>query len=520
MEVSVGRVGEWESGRVGEWESGRAGERESGRVDRILVVDDEKTIRLVFQSTLYRAGYEVVVAEDAREGLEALDRESFDVVVADIILPRMTGIDLLEQIRRKDPDLPVILITGEPNLETATEALRLGAYDYISKPINRQSLIHLVTRAVEKKRLLDEKKRLEADLRRKYIETEEMYGLIFRSVKAGIYQCEPDLEGRLTLINQAGAEILGYASPEEVIGRRAIDFYVDSEERTRLIESLKTKKMVNGAVLRLRRADGQEIDIELTCNLMMDEKGNPLYLHGIFRDISERKRLEQEMIQAEKFNLIGHIASGLAHEIGTPLNVISGTAEYLMMDIKGDNLMRVELEAILHQTTRITELIKRLLSLTRPSEDHFEAISLERPLKQALRFLEYRLQKEQIQHVTSFEPDLPPILGSSDQLEQVFLNLFVNAWHAMPQGGTLTISTQHVAEGAQIIVSDTGHGIAPEHLSRIFDPFFTTKGRDKGSGLGLAVTHRIVTNHAGTIEVVSKVNQGTTFTLTFPKAAK
>jgi PAS domain S-box-containing protein len=245
-------------------------------------------------------------------------------------------------------------------------------------------------------------------------------------------------------------------------------------------------------------------------------------------DVTDRVSLTQEVQQAEKLAVVGQLAAGIAHQIGTPLNVISGSAEYLMMEW-GDQPRPQELEIIIAQTDRITKLIQQLLNFARPAHLELRPVSLNELLQEVLSLTEHQIAKENIQITTEFQPDLPPIVADANQLEQAFLNIVINAWHAMPQGGRLLLRTRLVPAGErprrvgrpepaglEVVFSDTGMGIAPEHMPRIFDPFFSTKGVGKGTGLGLAISRRIVEDHHGRIDVDSAVGHGARFSIWFP----
>lgn len=246
-------------------------------------------------------------------------------------------------------------------------------------------------------------------------------------------------------------------------------------------------------------------------------------------DVTERVALEREVQQAEKLAVVGQLAAGIAHQIGTPLNVISGSAEYLMMEWGPDRPRPRELEIIVAQTDRITKLIQQLLNFARPTRIAVQPVKLNDLLREILGLTEHQIAKERITVTTDLQADLPAIAGDENQLEQAFLNIVINAWHAMPAGGRLTLRTRTVSAGdlprragrpappaVEVIIADTGIGIPAEHLPRIFDPFFSTKGVGRGTGLGLAITRRIVEDHRGTIEVASEVGRGTTFTIRLP----
>ena len=244
----------------------------------------------------------------------------------------------------------------------------------------------------------------------------------------------------------------------------------------------------------------------------------------IVDDITERIDLESQLSQAEKLSSIGLLAAGVAHEVNTPLAVISSYAQMLAKQVHGDDRQSGLLEKITKQTFRASEIVNSLLNFSRTSGTEFADVDLNRVIKDTLTLLEHQFKTARISVQQDLYPDLPTIHGNTGKLQQVFLNLFLNAKDAMPGGGTLTISTVN-GHRVQVKVSDTGTGIAQEHIHRIYDPFFTTKSKPKtghsgGTGLGLSVTYGIIQEHAGKIRVDSTPGHGTTFIMEFPLVRK
>jgi two-component system, NtrC family, sensor kinase len=245
----------------------------------------------------------------------------------------------------------------------------------------------------------------------------------------------------------------------------------------------------------------------------------------IVDDITERIELESQLTQAEKLSSIGLLAAGVAHEVNTPLAVISSYAQMLSKQISDDPKLAALLDKITRQTFRASEIVNSLLNFSRTSATEFTDVNLNKVLSETLTLLEHQLKISKIKIDTELYDGLPTIHGNAGKLQQVFLNLFLNARDAMAgNGGKLHISTSN---GSSVVVSisDTGSGIAPEHLNRIYDPFFTTKnvpreGQARGTGLGLAVTYGIIQEHAGKIRVDSAPGKGTTFHLEFPLIRK
>jgi signal transduction histidine kinase len=239
----------------------------------------------------------------------------------------------------------------------------------------------------------------------------------------------------------------------------------------------------------------------------------------IFDDVTDRAELERKLVQADKLSSIGLLAAGVAHEVNTPLAVISTYAQMLAKQVSGDDQKSKILEKIAKQTFRASEIVNSLLNFSRTSPTDFVELDLNRVVRETATLVEHQFEKVGVRiHLDLFR-DLPAIRGNSGKLQQVFLNLFINARDAMPAGGSLTVRTWADGASAHVEIADTGQGIAQEHLARIYDPFFTTKAPKKGTGLGLSITYGIVQEHNGLIEVESTMGEGTRFRLEFPITA-
>jgi two-component system NtrC family sensor kinase len=244
----------------------------------------------------------------------------------------------------------------------------------------------------------------------------------------------------------------------------------------------------------------------------------------IMDDITERIELESQLSQADKLTSIGLLAAGVAHEVNTPLAVISSYTQMLAKQLQGDTQKSGLLDKITRQTFRASEIVNSLLNFSRTSGTEFTDVDINKVILDTLNLLEHQFKTAKIQVRSDLTPSISSIHGNSGRLQQVFLNLFLNAKDAMAGGGTLRVSTSN-GEMVSISVSDTGSGIAPEHIQRIYDPFFTTKtapkeGQARGTGLGLSVTYGIIQEHAGKIRVESRPGSGTTFSLDFPLSRK
>ncbi len=240
----------------------------------------------------------------------------------------------------------------------------------------------------------------------------------------------------------------------------------------------------------------------------------------IFDDITDRDELERRLVQADKMSSIGVLAAGVAHEVNTPLAVISTYAQMLAKQISGDDQKSKLLDKIAKQTFRASEIVNSLLSFSRTATTEFVEVDLNKIIRETLSLIEHQLQKSSIEVALNLEEGMPGVKGNTGKLQQIFLNLFLNARDAMENGGRLAIRTWSSDGLARIDVIDNGQGIAPENLERIYDPFFTTKAARKGTGLGLSVTYGIVREHGGTIEVDSHLGAGSRFHVELPLARK
>jgi signal transduction histidine kinase len=240
----------------------------------------------------------------------------------------------------------------------------------------------------------------------------------------------------------------------------------------------------------------------------------------VFNDITERVNLEDQLVQAEKLSSIGLLAAGIAHEVNTPLAVIASQAQMLMRQMSLDDHRIPTVEKITKQSFRASEIVNNLLKFSRVSGSEVAELDLNKVIHETLSLAEPMLRAAKISLNVQLTSSLPAIYGNYGRLQQVFMNLIMNARDAMPRGGELTLATECENSTVHVEVSDNGVGIPAEHLSRIFDPFFTTKSTSRGTGLGLAVTYGIIREYSGKIRVDSAVGSGTSFRLEFPAARK
>lgn len=328
-----------------------------------------------------------------------------------------------------------------------------------------------------------------------------------------------DNDNKIFFWNKGAERIFGYTA-EEMLGK-TVDPIIPTELKEKgelqwlIEETLKKGYIENYETERITK-DGRRIVVNLSRSLIKDESGEILGSIAIIRDVTKMKELEKQIQHSDKLALVGQIAAGIAHEIGTPLNVISGNAEYIIMEYGEDNPYKEELETIISQAERIANLIRQLLEFARPRKPNYRTVNVNRELYHVIELLKHQFERANIKLKLKLQEDIPTIYADCSQIHQVFLNIIVNAIQAISQNGVVEIETFARDGYVNIKFKDNGIGILPEHMDKIFEPFFTTKEAGKGTGLGLAVSKRIVDEHGGKIEVESTFGKGATFIVKFP----
>jgi PAS domain S-box-containing protein len=287
------------------------------------------------------------------------------------------------------------------------------------------------------------------------------------------------------------------------------------------IHELRVESKVHSIYKYVLRRNGSPSDSTLNVAVapLVSRDGERIGRLIIFDDVTDRAELERRLVQADKLSSIGLLAAGVAHEVNTPLAVISTYAQMLAKQISGDATKAPLLEKITRQTFRASEIVNSLLNFSRTSRTELTQVDLNKIVRETHMLVEHQFSKVGVEVDLSLDSNLPRIKGDPGKLQQVLLNLFLNARDAMESGGRLRINSFSQEGTVRISVEDTGSGISPENLPRIFDPFFTTKGARRGTGLGLSVSYGIVQEHNGDIEVESQAGKGTRFLLIFPETA-
>jgi two-component system NtrC family sensor kinase len=368
---------------------------------------------------------------------------------------------------------------------------------------------------------ISDRKRMERELKEA---NDFLMNLIESSVDGIIVT---DMKGDILIFNKGAEDLLGYKS-EEVVGKMNIRSIYQHGVAKEVMEKLRSPDF--GGVGKLtsfpifhRRKDGELIEGDLSASLIYDEKGNEIASVGIFKDLRERLKMERELrdiqqalLQSEKLAAMGRLTSQIAHELNNPIYGIMNTLELLKTEIPPESKRRRILELSLSETQRLAEMLRNMLSFSKPEEEKRRPIKINELIEGILLVMEKQMRESNIQVETFFAPDIQEVMASTNQMRQVMLNILKNAKEAMPKGGILTVKTGREDNKVLIQIQDTGTGIPEEIRDKIFEAFFTTKQKVKGVGLGLSVCYGIIKDHGGEIKVESEEGKGTTFVISLP----
>ncbi len=336
------------------------------------------------------------------------------------------------------------------------------------------------------------------------------------------------LKGDIFIWNKGAEETLGY-SANELVGKLDVRQLYSEGMAYEVMKQMRSPE--HGGTGKLRsyamtfmHKDGTPVEGALSASLLVDEQGKELASVGYFVDLGERLQMErklhqtqEQLLQSEKLAAMGRLTSQLAHELNNPLYGIMNTLELMKTEIPPTNKRRRLLDMALSESERLTDMLRKMLSFSKPDQEQRCAVDINTILDEIMLLHEKQFREFDIKIALDFAEGLKPVWASKNQLRQVFLNLVSNAKDAMPEGGTLSITTSGDDNQIGIQVTDSGIGIKPEHLDKIFETFFTTKvDSERGVGLGLSVCYGFIKDHGGDIKVESTLGSGTTFSIVLP----
>jgi signal transduction histidine kinase len=517
----------------------------------LFLVEDEEHVAFVMRSCLERAGHRVTVCRSGADALFVLSHRQFHLVLLDYLLedeqnPDMNGLDLLRALHRERINTPVLIVTAHGDEEIASDVLRAGAVDYITKT-SKTFLTELPKRVVE------------SVTRHRLQQSHDLLIAALESARDGIFIT--DLQGEILHVNGALEKMFGFGRAELVrknvailtgIGDAAADTRAGetppaegrsirrdrSEPKPFSDEMWRTLQGRNSCQgeLATRRKDGAALDTSLTVSPIFDARGQMTHFVGIYRDLGERKQMERQLFQAQKMQSVGTLAGGVAHEFN---NLLAGIQGYAALGLRESGLspaVQEFLEHIVHLSDRAANLTRQLLAFARKPALTRQPAPMARLLKSTADFVRRSLNVDVVLDLQ--EPSRPEApwmaLADSNQLQQVLVNLCVNARDALAErppapvvmrlrhevlSVELPAFPQNVPPGDYIVmeVKDRGTGMTPEVLNQALDPFFTTKDVGQGTGLGLPVAFGIMTGHQGFLTIDSRANEGTAVRLYLPR---
>ena len=492
---------------------------------------------------LKKAGYLVNTAEDFQSAVKLIEKNDYGVVIADIMLPDASGIDVLRHVRGVNKETQLITITGDPNIDTAADAVRAGAYDYITKPIRRDIFLAVIKKAAEKAKLLRDRKELETQNLRyqKHLEklveqrTEQLkaselkYRTLFEYANDSIFLLDCP-SGKIVDANQQ-AVLMTDLKWNKLLGKPF--WLLDSTSRSTKLKKFCKETVRQGQYylddVSLKIKKDQTIRADLSAKVV--ELGEKKQVQVLVRDVTEKKMLEEkqremeiDLVQEQKLASIGMMASGIAHNLNTPLMGIIGLSQLMIMKHGESD----EIKSIIEQASKISTIVKNLMFKSRSeAEKMVVAVDINRLLREELKFLESDLSfKHNVEKDYQLLDPLPPIQALYSDFSQSLTNIIRNALDAMYKSPNKKLTVRTCLQGDSILIDiiDTGCGIPKKNISQLFSPFFTTKpirgdeaeGEPTGTGLGLSSVYKLLAPYGVKFDIDSIIGEGTRFTVEIP----
>jgi PAS domain S-box-containing protein len=487
---------------------------------RILVAEEDSGFLKMMEDSLKASGslYHIQKVSSGGECLRMLQKEKFDILLLDHSLSDGEGLNWLRRFNELGIGIPTIFVTAKGDPRLAIEAMKEGVFDYINRSAEcAKAFPFVVNRAIEGHGLMVEKVRLQKEL----IETKNFLESIVE--KAGDAISVVDLEGKILYWNEGATRIYGYQK-EEVLGNKLVDFLYSRDAKLReeeekftedLMARVKAGEVIPNVEVKRQTKEGKEIITSMTISPLKDAEGRIVGASRICKDITHLKKAEERLVMAERLSSLGELTAGVAHELRNPLAGIKINTQVLSRKKDLPEMEKKLLNSTQEGIEKIQKIVDDMLHFAKPKASHFKEEEINEVVDKSLAILQTKLKKGNISSVFEGAHGLPKLRIDIHQIQQVLINLMLNAIQAMEDGGTLSIRTLlEDGDGVGIEVRDTGIGISRAHLKKIFDPFFTTKS--EGTGLGLSISAKILENHGATIDAVSEEGKGSTFTIHFP----
>jgi signal transduction histidine kinase len=476
---------------------------------RLLVVEDSKVVSGLVTDALVRHGYECLQAFDGLEALRHFESEHPDALILDLNIPQLHGLEVLRHVKRNRPHTVVVVLTGHGSEQTAIQAVKLGADDYLTKPFREQSLVESLDAHLRRAQLQRETAAVSAPP--EGAGDRHLARVLFEAPVAIVQATGPG--ATISAVNREAARILG-RSPSDLLGQG--------------LEALAAEEIRGHWLAAVRREAGSvrgyEGEIHLAgpggpipASVLAVERPNPGDLLLVVRDLTRQKAFERRYFESKKLASLGRVVEGVAHEVRNPLVSIGGFARKLREGFEEKTRQGRYLDVIISEAERLEQMvhdIEEFVQFSKQSRGQFGPVEVAPLLRETLAGIGEAAARAGVRiHREALEP-VPPVYGDRSLLRQLFQGLVANACEAMPGGGDLSVQTRQVDSWVQVRVEDTGIGIPEEDLDAVFDPFFTSK--TAGAGLGLARAYLIVEEHSGTIDFESSLGKGTVCTVSVP----
>jgi len=504
------------------------------RAGVVLLVEDDHLVASALSMVLTRGGYEVHIAVDVAEALPAFEAQPFDAVVTDLLMPGGTGLDLLKEIEQRDPEVPVIIITADHSVQAAAEAVREHAFDYLTKPVERERLLDTVARAIDARRQTQQEKHEQAQFREEHRQlairhqrTAMLLSVLYNRAAEGIIVTDP--EGRVVDVSESFVNLVDkplYALLDTNLRDWFEPHPSGGDVQDRVIEMARGSEPEahwRGEVT--ARAGDRQIPARMSlslCESPEDEDHGPTrYVIGLVYFELSHDELSQRLQQADRLATVGLLAGSAAHEIKNELGPLVG---YLSMMESGQaDPAESDMIGIMRESVRrIREHVDEILEPLRPRVRTRGAVAVRESVEDILKLLRRagRLRRMKVEFHTPDDEDVV-VLADKDEVHQIAMNLISNAIDALGDGGggdrgSVTVEMKREGEMVVLRVKDDGSGIAEEVRGRVFEPFFTTKG-SAGTGLGLPVVHDIVRSLRGRVVLDCPEEGGTIVTVWLPR---
>ncbi|MFI5362650.1 MAG: response regulator [Elusimicrobiota bacterium] len=500
---------------------------------RILVIDDEKGLRDFLSYELTELGYSVDSAADGAEGLRKIKAGGFGLVISDVRMPGMDGIGLLEEIKRTTPGMEVVLTTGYGSVETAVDAMKLGAFDFLLKPVETERLTSVVRRALETGELkallalyessltlfrsvdLAEVLPVVVNLSRRLLSADR--AIILLQGEDGRLKCAADTDE--TACGDGFCDLVASfcSGGEERPGIAGLRFEPGSAEaRVLLVQPLTAGGEVLGYLAAARSSPGESFTAQdqRHAALFASQAAQAVRNAELFRRL---QATQNSLVQSEKLNAMGRVVAGIAHEINNPLAAIMGNAQLILDGGRLNDGDRADLQDVVEHSRRCRDIVRNLLEFAGRREPKMESLEIVPMVESALKLALYGWT-DPAAIVRDWPKDSPSVLADAVQIKQVVINLVRNALQAGEgrPGAEVAVRVEARTGRVRISVEDRGPGLSAQSETRLFEPFFTTKPPGKGTGLGLYLCRLLVERHGGSIAASNRQGGGASFVIELP----